>query len=299
MGDRVRSDTLREVFRGESYAACSSSQLCGQVLPGDYRVIELLREDDKCSVYRALQLALEREVTIELLRRELCGDRAALARFAIEARVASRLTHPNTVDLIDFRHTAAGEPYVVKELVRGIALGRLRREHGPLSLARVLDLIEQVLSALTEAHGLGLVHGDLRPENVIVRALANGQELVKVIEFGLAPVAGPADVARDLDAVGAMLLELTKGTIPPEPLRGVLDRTRADAACRPYRGALELHEDLLQARAACDDLGWQDDASELMGCPSCASCVPIARHCCDCGRPLVLSSITVPAQICA
>jgi serine/threonine-protein kinase len=258
MGEISRGDRRTGVFRSEPCAATAGAErpvagLCGQVLPGDYRLLELLGEDDTCTSYRALQLVLGREVAIEVLRPELCASPASRARFMIQARVASRLKHPCTVELLDFGHTFARQPYVVKELVRGIDLGRLQREHGPLPQARVLGLIEQVASALIEAHALGVVHGDLRPENVIVRELASGQDLVKVIDFALAPASERADVAADLEALAAMRDELLESALAPEPLE-----------------------------------------RELMGCPSCTSCVPIARHCCDCGRPLVLSSLTVP-----
>lgn len=255
MGEIARNDTLRDVFRSEPCARRIDAERrsvapCGQLLPGDYRLLELLTEDDTTSRYRALQLVLGREVAIEILRPERCDDPESRARFTIEARVASRLRHPSTVDLLDFGHTFAGQPYVVTELVRGIDLATLVREHGPLPVARVQDLLEQVASALVEAHALGIVHGDLRPEHVIVRALANGQDLVKVVDFALAPADEHAGFDDDLRALAKMREALLPSAVVSEPLE-----------------------------------------PEFTGCPSCASCVPIARHCCDCGRPLVLSSL--------
>ncbi|MET0412595.1 MAG: serine/threonine-protein kinase [Polyangiaceae bacterium] len=285
------------MFRHGPRAVRSGAELCGQVLPGDYRLLELLHEDDERSVYRALQLVLGREVRIELLRSEPCVDPLSRARFTLEARVASRLKHPNAVDLLALGHTRAGQPYVVTELVRGIDLGSLRRAHGPLRPSRVLDLLEQVASALVEAHACGVVHGDLRLEKVIVRMLANGEDLVKLTDFALAPSNGRADVAGDLHAVGVMMRELLSGTTAPETLARVLRRALASDPSERHQDALELHRDLLEALAATRDAGATE--AEFMGCPSCASCVPIARHCCDCGRPLVLSSITVPVQVCA
>jgi hypothetical protein len=292
MGGLARSDTLPDVFRHEPRVRRSGAELCGQVLPGDYRLLELLSEDDTRSVYRALQLVLGREVRIELLRSERCVDPLSRERFTLDARVVSRLKHPNAVDLLDLGYTLAGQPYVVTELVRGIDLRRLRRAHGPLRPSRVLDLLEQVASALVEAHACGIVHGALRLEKVIVRMLANGEDRVKVTDFAGAPSDGRADVAGDLYAVGVMMRELLSDSTAPEPLARVLERALASDPSERHQDALELHRDLLQALEATGDAGATE--VELMACPSCASCVPIARHCCDCGRPLIMSSLMVP-----
>lgn len=286
MGESARSDTLRDVFRSEPWLVCPGAELCGQRLPGDYQVVELVAEDELRFVYRGVQLVLGREVAIEVLRPEWSDAPEWRARFALEARRASRLAHPGCVDVLDLGQTFDGRPFRVLERVRGIDLASLRREHGPLSLARTVELMAQVLSVLAEAHGEGIAHGALSLECVIVRALANGQELVKVTDFGRDEAAGPRGAQADLDAVRAMIFELVTAR----------DGRALAVALAHVRDALELHEALLAAgdqHAALGDLA-SDPELEFMGCPCCGSCVPLARHCCDCGRPLVLSSLTVP-----
>jgi serine/threonine protein kinase len=283
MGESARSDTLRDVFRSEPCPASAGGDLCGQRLPGDYQVLELWAETETCFVYRGLQLSLGREVAIELLRPGCC-DEPARARFMLASRRAGRFKHPNVVDLLDLGYVSDGRPFVVLELVRGVDLEHLLREHGPLSLERVVDLMVQVLSALAEAHAQGFAHGDLTLERVLVRGLANGQELVKVIDFGRSAAGRPGDVRADLEAAGTML-------------QALLPRALSDAlhlALEYASDALELREALLALLHEAPCLCADELQPEFMGCPSCASCVPIARHCCDCGRPLVLSSLTVP-----
>jgi serine/threonine protein kinase len=333
VGEIARRDTLPDASRNERGSERRRGDLSGQVLPGDYVLIEPIREGGMGRVYRAWQRSLGREVAVKVLHRHLCADQTSRERFALEARVASRFSHPNAVELLDYGQSAAGQPYIVMELVRGVDLARLRREQGPLDLGRVLELIGQVLSALSEAHAQGIVHRDLKPENVIVRPLAHGRELVKVIDFGIAlgPAGSPRNVTApgilcgtpayvapeqlrgepldgrcDLYAVGVMLFELVTGCLPfsaddpciPEPLLRVLQKALAKPVAERYQDALDLHDDLLLALAAAEapSPGWSEREVEFMGCAGCASCVPIARHCCDCGRPLVLSSLVVPPR---
>ena len=165
-------------------------------------------------------------------------------RFLTEARAASQLNHPNSVSVIDFGKTNDGQPYLVMEFLRGKDLSRLAYEEGPLPFARIVDILRQVLLALSDAHELGIVHRDMKPENVIVERMRRGGDLVKVVDFGLAKLkadtAGPSvtspgivcgtpdymapeqgrgdpiDGRADLYAVGVILFQLLTGRLPFE-----------------------------------------------------------------------------------
>ena len=194
-------------------------------------------------VYRAEQRMLGRTVAIKVVHPHLLSDEQSVARFYTEARAASRLNHPNSVSIIDFGRTDDGILFLVMEFLQGRDLARLVREDGPLSVKRVCDVVRAVLDALGEAHALDVVHRDLKPENVIIERLRSGDDLVKVVDFGLAkllkggqqgtgitlpglvcgtpdymsPEQGrgeEVDARGDLYSVGVMLFELLTGKLP-------------------------------------------------------------------------------------
>jgi serine/threonine protein kinase len=159
-------------------------------------------------------------------------------RFHTEARAASALNHPNCVRVYDFGETHDGRPYMVMELLKGEDLESLLERDREPPVARVLDIVLQVLSALEEAHAMGIVHRDLKPANVVVLPQRGGGELVKVVDFGLAKLrtsessgqgmvlgtpeyiapeqamAKGTDARTDLYACGIMLYEMVAGRRP-------------------------------------------------------------------------------------
>ncbi|MBK6692357.1 MAG: protein kinase [Myxococcales bacterium] len=218
--------------------------LIGRTLPGGYVILELVGIGGMGRVYRAEQTNLGRTVAVKIVHPHLVGEESAVARFITEARAASRLNHPNSVDVIDFGKTSDGQLYLVMEFLRGRDLARVAYEEGPLPFRRIIDVLRQVLAALDEAHHLGIIHRDLKPENIILEPMRAGGDFVKVVDFGLAkmraeaqmpsitspgivcgtpeymsPEQGrgdPLDARSDVYAVGVVLFQLLTGRLPFE-----------------------------------------------------------------------------------
>jgi len=225
-------------------AQSAEDPLIGRTLPGGYVILDLVGIGGMGRVYRAEQTNLARTVAVKIIHPHLVGEENAAARFITEARAASRLNHPNSVAVIDFGKTPDGQLYLVMEFLRGRDLARIAYEEGPLALRRVVDVLRQVLAALSEAHHLEIIHRDLKPENIILEPLRTGGDFVKVVDFGLAkmraetadrsitspgivcgtpeymsPEQGrgdPLDARSDLYGVGVILFQLLTGHLPFE-----------------------------------------------------------------------------------
>ncbi len=214
--------TLRRVTPPPAVLA-NPSALEGRVLAGRYAIGERLGGGGMGLVYRARQLGIDREVAVKVLGAALAGDERAGARFRREARLVSRLQHPNVVALYDFGTTDDGLAYMAMELVAGRSLARLLRDEGPLPVARAIDVLDQVAAALQAAHAQGIVHRDLKPDNVVVDLLPDGRERVRVLDFGLAR----ADAAQSkLTATGAVMG--TPAYMAPEQAKGQAGDERTD-----------------------------------------------------------------------
>src|SRR5262249_33436119 len=137
------------------------------------------------TVYRGWQLSVDREVAIKVIDPRLASDRTAVKRFLREARLASRLSQPNIVNVYDFGQTEDGILYLVMELLKGHTLAHEQRGE-PWTVKRSAHVISQLCDALESAHAQGIVHRDLKPGNIIVLDEPPGRDLIKVLDFGLA-----------------------------------------------------------------------------------------------------------------
>jgi serine/threonine-protein kinase len=163
--------------------------LPGTRIAGNYEILDLLGEGAMGRVYRAKQLSLDKVVAIKVLHKHLATDTKLAKRFHREARAASRLSHPNSVQIIDFGAAEDGTLYIAMEFLEGEDLQSIIEREMPLAPARIALLLGQVLSALDEAHHAGIIHRDLKPENVLVLPAARGAgERVKVCDFGIAKI---------------------------------------------------------------------------------------------------------------
>lgn len=158
----------------------------GLTLVEKYQLKELLGEGGMGRVYRAEHLALEKPVAVKILHQHLLGDERSVARFVAEAREASRLNHPNVVTVMEFGETDYGVMFLVMEYLRGRPLSDVIANEHPISFEHLVSIFRQILLAVGEAHRLGVLHRDLKPDNVFIESLADGTELVKVIDFGIA-----------------------------------------------------------------------------------------------------------------
>ena len=171
-----------------------AAQPTPRVLVGKYRLEERLDEGATGVVYRAVHLGLQKAFAVKLLKPS--PDPLALARFRREAEALGQLRHPNIVEVTDFGvDPAGGTPYLVMELLEGRTLADLCRETGPLPLPRALPILEAIAEAVDAAHARGVLHRDLKPGNILLGTQPDGAPLVKVLDFGLAELAG-APVAR-------------------------------------------------------------------------------------------------------
>src|SRR5918993_2114860 len=169
----------------------------GQVLDDKYRLERLLGQGGMGAVFLETHLGTDRYVALKLIAPQLMRNEEFVERFKREARAAGRLRHPNVVDVTDFGFgEVSNEPvaYLVMEYLDGCTLGDVLAEEERLPLEWVVDILEQVSSAVHEAHQQGIIHRDLKPENIWVEPNRLGGYRVKVLDFGIAKLA-EADAA--------------------------------------------------------------------------------------------------------
>ncbi|MET4076946.1 Stk1 family PASTA domain-containing Ser/Thr kinase [Janibacter sp. UYMM211] len=211
--------------------------LVGITLDGRYRVLEHLADGGMASVYRGLDTRLERDVAIKVMRPDLAADDTFVSRFRREARSAARLAHPHVVGVHD-QGESDGLVFLVMEHVPGQTLREVLRTEGALSPRAALDLLEPVLAGLAAAHDAGLVHRDVKPENVLIR----DDGTVKVADFGLARAVS----SQTATGTTGVLLGTVSYLSPEQVERGIAD-PRSDV----YAAGLLLFE-MLTGRKAVD-----------------------------------------------
>ena len=194
----------------------------GTVLDGRFRLGEPLGSGGMGTVYRAVQTTIGREVAVKVLRKDIARDTVAVKRFHREAQAVSILKHPNVVTVHDFGQLADASLYLVLELIEGRDLGHLIEEQGRLAPERVVHIASQILDALEEAHSQGVVHRDLKPDNILLSNRAGNLDFVKVVDFGLAKVAEQATLTKTGEVFG------TPVYISPEQARGQRSDHRVD-----------------------------------------------------------------------
>jgi len=162
-----------------------SDSLIGRLLRGTYRIIAELDEGGMGKLYRAEHQRLRRPVAVKVMSRNLSANTEALARFRREAEIVSQLDHPHIVQILDFDTTETGDPYIVMELLAGETLSRRLDQLRILPLGDTVDIVAQIASALTLAHREGVVHRDLKPDNVVLLSMQNNSIFVKLLDFGI------------------------------------------------------------------------------------------------------------------
>ena len=216
-----------------------TESLVGRVLDGRYRVLSHIADGGMATVYLALDTRLDREVALKVMRPALAADETFVSRFRREARSAARLSHPHVVAVFD-QGEDAGAMFLAMEYVPGKTLREVMQAEGPLTPRAALDILDPVLQALSAAHQAGIIHRDVKPENVILRE----DGTVKVADFGLAR----AVTTQTTTAQTGMLLGTVAYLSPEQVERGI-----ADARSDVYAAGLILFEMLTGTKAFTGD----------------------------------------------
>jgi serine/threonine-protein kinase len=192
-GTRYEGDNRFCTLDGATLVAeTAGDSLTGTILADRYDIKKKLGEGGMGEVYLAEHVRMKRKVAVKVMRKALTGDPAAVGRFHREAENASQITHPNVAAVYDFGDTGgdAGLVYLAMEFVDGEPLTEILARERALNHMRVSDVISQIAEALAAAHALGILHRDLKPDNVMITRTRSGTDLVKLLDFGIARVMG-------------------------------------------------------------------------------------------------------------
>jgi tetratricopeptide (TPR) repeat protein len=189
----------------------------GTLFARRYQVIDELGVGGMGRVYRVLDRKLDEEIALKVIRPDVASDRAVIARFSSELKLARQVVHKNVARMFDLNEEG-GVPYITMEYVKGENLKRLIRKVGSLSLGQALPIVCQICDGLAEAHRLGIVHRDLKPQNIMIDE--DGQ--AKIMDFGLARLL----VHEGRDAFGSR--SGSPAYVSPEQVRGSLPDGRSD-----------------------------------------------------------------------
>jgi serine/threonine protein kinase len=243
----------------------------GQTLDEKYRLERLLGQGGMGAVYLATHLGTERYVALKLITPQFMRNEEFVERFKREARAAGRLRHPNVVDVTDFGFARAGKEsvaYLVMEYLDGCTLSDVLAEEKRLPLYWVVDILEQVCSAVQEAHQQGIVHRDLKPDNIWLEPNGLGGYRVKVLDFGIAKlgdvanpsVEAPLDLSSHKSADDTPTIHFSEspatvaaGPAPAEPTRAPLaplTNLESETLVQPQA---ESHEDAAATQLVKDD----------------------------------------------
>ena len=199
-------------------AAPTPEQLApGVTLAGKYRLGPVVGEGSFGTVFRAEHLGLGTEVAVKVLHPDLVGRRDVVDRFRREGMLTCRVQHPNAVQILDSDVSPGGLPFLVMELLEGPTAHERLQEWGRLPLDEAARILIPVCRALEAAHAQGVIHRDVKPDNIILSVGANGAEVVKVLDFGIARLM-TAKAGESATVEGRVMG--TPGYMAPERLRG-------------------------------------------------------------------------------
>ncbi|MBA3394161.1 MAG: protein kinase [Deltaproteobacteria bacterium] len=216
-----------------------SDPFVGKVIDGRYEIQQRVGEGGMGVVYRARQISIDRVIALKMLNQQMASDPQWVQRFYNEAKACSRLQHPNTIRMFDFGQTSDGRLFMTMEFLDGMSL-RDALAKGPLAPQRVVKVLIQCCASLAEAHSIGIIHRDIKPDNVFLLNMAGSPDFVKLLDFSVAkllegdrmktqagvvfgtpqymsPEQGrglPLDARSDLYALGILAFEMLTGNVP-------------------------------------------------------------------------------------
>ncbi|HEY0253413.1 MAG TPA: serine/threonine-protein kinase, partial [Kofleriaceae bacterium] len=211
----------------------------GKVIDGRYEIQQRVGEGGMGVVYNARQMSIDRVIALKMLNQQMQGDQQWVQRFYNEAKACSRLQHPNTIRMFDFGQTQDGRLFMTMEFLDGISL-RDALQRGPLAPQRVVKILIQCCASLAEAHSIGIIHRDIKPDNVFLLNMAGSPDFVKLLDFSVAKLlegdrmktqagvvfgtpqymspeqgrGAPLDARSDLYALGVLAFEMLTGNVP-------------------------------------------------------------------------------------
>jgi serine/threonine protein kinase len=208
---------------------------------GRYQIVRMIGEGGMGAVYEAVHTGLKKRVAIKTLLPSIAQSPEAQARFLREGEAASRINHPNVVDVTDVG-SELGLPYLVMEYLEGETIDAFVAREGPLSVAVAVDLLLPSLAAVASGHDSGVIHRDLKPQNVFLSRGHWGEPVPKILDFGVSKILGDQSAAL----TGTMALLGTACYMSPEQARGA---RVIDAASDQYAMGLIFYEMLTGMRA--------------------------------------------------
>ncbi len=196
--EQLVHDGLAERFATAETFATRIEAVLDEPLDGRYRLEDELGRGTWGRVVRATHLGIGRQVAVKLLERRLLAEEDAGRRFEREAQAAGQLRHPNCVAVTDYGSTPDGGRYLVMELADGVRLDVALDQAGRMPVRRAVHILRHILRGLVHAHGLGLVHRDLKPPNIVLCTQGSDRDFARVLDFGLARMmAGDDRITRD------------------------------------------------------------------------------------------------------
>jgi len=240
--------------------------LLGRVLSERYRILRKLGEGGMGVVYLAEHVVIEKKIALKVLFPDLTRRADLVQRFIQEAKSASRIGHENVIDITDFGQSPEGYVFLAMEYLSGQDLGQVLKSAGPMGWPRAQPILVQIGKALRAAHEGGIIHRDMKPENIFVTPRDDGREFIKVLDFGIAKVMGlEEDAPRltrtgmifgtpeymspeqaqgqhvdhrvDIYAVGCIMYQILTGTVPfqAETFMGILSKHMMEAPEPPRK----------------------------------------------------------------
>lgn len=192
----------------------------GTLVRGKYRILNKLGQGGMGAVYKALHIAFDEMRAIKVMNPELVSDDLFVKRFKHEAVITRRLQHPNAVRVDDIDETEDGRPFIVMEFIQGDSLKKVIQEQGALPVPRTCSIIKQVAAGLQAAHRLGMVHRDIKPDNIVLIESPQG-EVAKVLDFGIAKIMeSRAEDGAGLGLTGTGVIIGTPQYMSPEQAMG-------------------------------------------------------------------------------